>query len=492
MKFIETRGNEAGFDKEVAFSYALLNPSASFGGLYVPKKVPHLDNDFIISNHDLSYKELAEKILKIFEIDIDDGVLKEALSLYDGFDNPSDTTPVVKIEEGLFVNELYHGPTRAFKDMALQPFGHILSDLARKGEKKYLILAATSGDTGPATLDTFANKENIQVVCLYPDGGTSDVQRLQMVTQEGKNLKVIGIHGNFDDAQSTLKSLLASATFKAELQKNHISLSAANSVNFGRIILQIVYHIKSYFSLLNQGEIKEGEKIYITVPSGNFGNALGAYYAKKMGLPIEKILIASNANNVLTDLILKGKYDIRERELILTNSPAMDILKSSNVERVLFDKFGAERTRELMRNLNDKNHYELTKEEHGLLQEDFDAVYCDDAYGQKIIKKYADNGYVMDPHTATCFKADEKLKTKDLKNVICSTAEWTKFAPTMLNAINQDDKKYSDLEALESISKALNIEITPSVSGLFGKKVLHNKIVAKESIEAEILKFINS
>jgi len=207
VKFIETRGNEAGFDKEVAFSYALLNPSASFGGLYVPKKVPHLDNDFIISNHDLSYKELAEKILKIFEIDIDDGVLKEALSLYDGFDNPSDTTPVVKIEEGLFVNELYHGPTRAFKDMALQPFGHILSDLARKGEKKYLILAATSGDTGPATLDTFANKENIQVVCLYPDGGTSDVQRLQMVTQEGKNLKVIGIHGNFDDAFT--KSLTA-------------------------------------------------------------------------------------------------------------------------------------------------------------------------------------------------------------------------------------------------------------------------------------------
>ena len=491
MNFIETRGNEAGFDTEVAFSYALLNPSASFGGLYIPKTLPKLEAEFIANNHDLSYKDLAYKILKMFEIDIKDEVLQEALALYDRFDNVADTTPVVKIAEDLFVNELYHGPTRAFKDMALQPFGHILSDLAKKSGKKYLILAATSGDTGPATLDTFANKENIQVVCLYPDGGTSDVQRLQMVTEEGKNLKVIGIHGNFDDAQSALKTLLASNTFKEELQKNHISLSAANSVNFGRIILQIVYHIKSYFSLLNQGEIKEGEKIYITVPSGNFGNALGAYYAKKMGLPIAKILIASNANNVLTDLILKGKYDIRDRKLILTNSPAMDILKSSNVERVLFDKFGAQRTKDFMSSLNKENHYELTKTELEALQEDFDAVFCDDAYGQEIIKKYADNGYIMDPHTATCLKADETLKTENLKNVICSTAEWTKFAPTMLNALNQDDKKYSDLEALESISKALNIEITPSVSVLFDKKVLHDKIVEKESIEEEILKFIN-
>jgi len=492
LKFIETRGNEAGFNEEVEFSYALMNPSASFGGLYVPKTLPQLDSEFISKNHNLQYKELAYKIIKMFDIDIEDEVLKDALSLYDKFDDPKDTTPVVKIGDDLFVNELYHGPTRAFKDMALQPFGYILSHLAQKSGQKYLILAATSGDTGPATLDTFANKDNIQVACLYPDGGTSDVQRLQMVTEEGNNLKVIGIHGNFDDAQSALKFLLASQTFKDELKKNHISLSAANSVNFGRIILQIIYHIKSYLSLLNQGEIKEGEKIYITVPSGNFGNALGAYYAKKMGLPIEKILIASNANNVLTDLFLKGEYDIRDRELILTDSPAMDILKSSNVERLLFDKFGAARTKELMEGLNDQKHYELTKDELSMLQEDFDAVYSDDAFGKEMIKKYADKGYIMDPHTATCLKADLELKEKELKNVICSTAEWTKFAPTMLNAINGDEKKYSDLEALESISKKLNIEITPSVAALFSKKVLHDKVVTKADIEAEILKFINN
>jgi threonine synthase len=492
MKFIESRGNESGFDKEVEFSYALLNPSASFGGLYVPKSLPVIDDEFISKNHNLPYKELAYKILKMFEIDIEDEVLKDALSLYDKFDDPVDTTPVVKIGDDLFVNELYHGPTRAFKDMALQPFGYILSYLAKKSGQKYLILAATSGDTGPATLDTFANKDNIQVACLYPDGGTSDVQRLQMVTQEGKNLKVIGIHGNFDDAQSALKSLLASSSFKDELKRNHISLSAANSVNFGRIILQIIYHVKSYLSLLESGEISDGEKIYITVPSGNFGNALGAYYAKKMGLPIEKILIASNANNVLTELINDGIYDIRDRELILTNSPAMDILKSSNVERVLFDKYGADRTYELMKNLNENNHYELTSDELKSLQEDFSAIFCDDEYGERVIKRYADKGYIMDPHTATCIKADESLKEKDLKNIICSTAEWTKFAPTMLRAINSDDKKYSDLKALESISKKLNIEITPSVSALFSKKVLHNKVVSKSDIEAEILKFINS
>ncbi len=490
MNFIETRGNTEGFDAQVAFSHAILNPSASFGGLYVPQDLPAIDANFIAQNKDVSYRDLAYKILKMFEIDIEEEVINEALSLYTKFDNPLETTPVVKIEKDLFVNELYHGPTRAFKDMALQPFGYILSNLAQKIDQKYLILAATSGDTGPATLESFANKSNIQVACLYPQGGTSDVQRLQMVTEDAPNLKVIGIEGNFDDAQSALKSLLASSTFKEKLQENHISLSAANSVNFGRIIFQIIYHVKSYLSLLSQGEIQMGEKIYITVPSGNFGNALGAYYAKKMGMPIEKILITSNANNVLADLINKGEYDIRNRKLILTNSPAMDILKSSNVERVLFDKFGANRTKEMMDDLQEKNFYRLSSDELVSLSEDFAAIDSDDAYGQGIIKQYADKGYVMDPHTATCLSAYEHLKTKDLKMVICSTAEWTKFAPTMLMAIEENQDKKSDLEALTEISKTLDIPITPSVQALFDKKVIHDKVVDKDAIESEILNFI--
>ncbi len=492
MNFIETRGNDINFKKSVAFSEAILNPSASFGGLYVPEFLPKLDSYFIVSHVNSSYKELALDILNLFEIDIEQKVLKEALSLYDAFDDASDTTPVVKIEDDLFVNELYHGPTRAFKDMALQPFGYILSDLAQKIDENYLILAATSGDTGPATLETFKNRKNIQVVCLYPDGGTSDVQRLQMVAEDGKNLKVIGIKGNFDDAQSALKNLLSSDAFKNGLQKNNIKLSAANSVNFGRIIFQIIYHVKSYLSMLAQGEIQKDEKIYITVPSGNFGNALGAYYAKKMGMPIEKILITSNANDVLTQLINTGSYDIRERELILTTSPAMDILKSSNVERILFDKFGAERTKEFMDSLNNENYYQLTENELESLREDFLSISTDDTYAKGTIKSYADRGYIMDPHTATCLKAYEKLKEKDLKMVLCSTAEWTKFAPTIMNAIFEDDSSHPDLEALQEVSKKLNIEITPSIMALFDKKIIHDEVINKENIESTILKFINN
>ncbi|WP_458701538.1 threonine synthase [Sulfurospirillum sp. 1307] len=488
--FIETRGNDGVKAKEVEFSYAIMNPSASFGGLYVPKELPKIDLEFLALATKKSYKEITLDILKLFKIDIEESVLKEAIDLYDKFDNQTEPVPLAQIRNDLFVNELYHGPTRAFKDMALQPFGHILSNLAKKQKQNYLILAATSGDTGPATLDTFSNKENIKVACLYPDGGTSDVQRLQMVSEAGKNLKVIGIKGNFDDAQSALKSLLASNTFKEELEKNDIKLSAANSVNFGRIIFQIVYHVYAYIKLVKQNKISLGESIYHIVPSGNFGNALGAYYAKKMGVPIEKILIASNINNILTDLITKGEYDLRDRELLLTTSPAMDILISSNVERVLFDKYGSDRTKELMQELAKNKVYKLTQNELKELQKDFSAVYCDDDFAKETIKEFALEGYVMDPHTATCLKAYNELKEKNIPCVMCSTAEWTKFAPTMLNAIKQDDKKYSDKEALEEFSKALHVKIPDCINELFEKEVLHDKVVDKKNIEKEILEFI--
>lgn len=489
--FIETRGNDGKNPQEVEFSYAILNPSASFGGLYVPKNLPQFKKDFFEKAVDKSYKEITLEILSMFNIDIEDSVLKDAVALYDAFDDAANPVPLTQIEDNLFVNELYHGPTRAFKDMALQPFGHVLSHLAQKQNQDYLILAATSGDTGPATLDTFSNKPNIQVACLYPSGGTSDVQRLQMVTEEGKNLKVIGIEGNFDDAQSALKTLLASSTFKDELVKDNIKLSAANSVNFGRIIFQIIYHVFGYISLLKQNKIQMGEKFYQIVPSGNFGNALGAYYGKKMGLPLKKILIASNINNILTDLITKGKYDLRDRELLLTTSPAMDILISSNVERVLFDKYGAKRTKEMMEDLKEKKVYTLTKEELNALQEDFAAVHCDDTFAKETIKAYADKEYIMDPHTATCLKAYYELREEDLPTVLCSTAEWTKFAPTMLNAIKNDDTKYPDIEALKGVSKSLNVEIPESINALFNKQVIHDKVVQKEDIESEILNFIS-
>jgi len=490
MNFIQTRGFDETKPKQVTFSQAILSPIASFGGLYVPETLPELGSEFLNKHLNSSYKELAKDMLSRFEIDIDSEVIDEALNLYDKFDDASNPVPVVKVKENLFISELYHGPTRAFKDMALQPFGIVLSSIAQKRDENYLILAATSGDTGPAALETFKNRANVQVACLYPDGGTSDVQRLQMVTEDASNLKVIGIHGVFDDAQNALKQLLASDSFKSELKAKNVSLSAANSVNFGRIIFQIIYHIHSYLELVRQNAVTMGEKVYLNVPSGNFGNALGGYYAWKMGLPVEKIIISSNENNVLTKLIKTGKYDLRECAVVGTTSPAMDILKSSNVERILFDLFGYERTRELMSDLESKNAYELNAEELSKLQECFDADFCNGDEGKQYIKDtFVNDGYLMDPHTATCMKSYETCSNPAIKTIAYSTAEWTKFSPVIANALT-GEVDAEDIVALESISKEASLEIPDMVKGLFSKKIVHNTIIEKEDIEKEILKFL--
>jgi threonine synthase len=488
MQFIETRGNDGQKPLSVPFSEAILSPSASFGGLYVPKELPKLDRNFLEGHLSSHYKTLALDFLEQFGIDIEREVLQEALKRYDAFDDPSNPVPLSQIEDDCFVSELYHGPTRAFKDMALQPFGYVLSKLAQKRGEHYLIMAATSGDTGPATLETFKNQDGVKVACLYPDGGTSDVQRLQMVTEDASNLKVIGVKGNFDDTQNTLKDLLASDDFKRELDERGIKLSAANSVNFGRIIFQIIYHIHSYLELVRQEKIQMGEKIYVVVPSGNFGNALGAYYAKKAGLPIEKILISSNINNILTDWITRGEYDLTSRELIQTESPAMDILKSSNVERIMFDKFGASRTKELMESLANNGKYQLSSSELALLREDFDASFSDDEECEAVIGAYAKKGYIMDPHTATCMRAYETLRDKKLKTVVYSTAEWTKFSPSVSKALGHEVK--GDTEALKWVSDNADVTVPSMIHELFDKSVIHTVVVEKESIKGEMLNFL--
>lgn len=490
MNFIETRGSDGISPEQVSFSEAILSPMCSFGGIYVPESFPSFDAGFLEKHLTVSYKDLARDVLAAFDIDIDQSAVEDALNLYDHFDDPSDPAPLVKVKDDLYVSELYHGPTRAFKDMALQPFGSILSSLAKKRNEKYLILAATSGDTGPAALDTFRNRKNVQVACLYPVGGTSDVQRLQMVTEDAPNLKVIGIHGDFDDAQNALKSLLSSDSFNHKLKEKNISLSAANSVNFGRIIFQIIYHIHSYLELLRMGEINMGDKVYLDVPSGNFGNALGGFYAMKMGLPVEKIIIASNLNNVLTLLIKEGKYDLRESSVIPTTSPAMDILKSSNVERILHDFFGTERTRELMQQLDDEKYYQLSNDELKQLQQVFSADFCSDQEGKEIIKQIFEDGYLMDPHTATCFKAYETCRNKPLKTIIYSTAEWTKFSPTIANALT-GEVDADDLDALQAIANKAEIKIPAVVSELFVKEVIQTIVIDKDNIEEEILQFLD-
>jgi len=493
MNFIETRGNDGQRPVEVTFSQAILSPMSSFGGLYVPKSLPKLGEDFLQVHLNSHYKELAKAILEAFEIDIDASVVQQALDLYDGFDDPEDPVPVVKLYEDLYISELYHGPTRAFKDMALQPFGLILSSLAQQRNEEYLILAATSGDTGPAALASFKNRDKVRVVCLYPDGGTSAVQRLQMVTEEGRNLKVIGIRGDFDDAQNALKTLLTSAQFNETLKQQHISLSAANSVNFGRIIFQIIYHIYSYLSLVRQGAIVLGEKVYLDVPSGNFGNALGAYYAMKMGLPVEQILIASNANNVLTRLIREGIYDLRQLEVIPTTSPAMDILKSSNIERVLFDLYGAERTRDLMQQLDQSHYYQLTAEELAQLQTIFAADYCEDEVGKSYIRRaFFEKSYLMDPHTATCLKPYETCRLKpELKTIAYSTAEWTKFSSMIVTTLTgrvDDD----ELETLYTVSRLAKLELPKQIQALIDLPVVQDMVIDKTEIESAIVEFLRN
>ena len=489
MLFTETRGNDGIHPQSLGFSQAILSPVASFGGIYSPLEMPSLGTDFLASQINSSYKSLALAILKKCAIDVDTDILEQAINLYDRFDNPRNPVPVVRVSEKIYISELYHGPTRAFKDMALQPFGLILSKLAQNQDKQYLILAATSGDTGPAALETFRQRDNIYVACLYPSGGTSDVQRLQMVTESADNLKVIGIKGNFDDAQAALKSLLASPSFNEALKENQISLSAANSVNFGRIIFQILYQFHSYLELVRQQAITMGDEVNLHIPSGNFGNALGAFYAKKMGLPVAKIFIASNANNVLTEWINTGKYDLSTRSLVTTNSPAMDILKSSNVERVLFDLFGAQCTRDLMLQLDRNGYYQLDKEKTDQIQSIFSASCCSDEEGQRFISEYFNRGYLMDPHTATCFKSCEMVSDQRL-NIVYSTAEWTKFAPTIDLAINGNHST-GDLESLKAIAERAAISIPKVVHDLFDKPVCHDDVVEKSEIEEKILAFID-
>jgi len=324
---------------------------------------------------------------------------------------------------------------------------------------------------------------------MYPVGGTSDVQRLQMVTEDAKNLKVIGVKGNFDDTQNALKHLLASKDFKNTLKDKNILLSAANSVNFGRIIFQIIYHIHSYLELLRQHVIQMGEKIYLNVPSGNFGNALGGYYAMKMGLPVEKILIASNKNNILTSLINTGTYDLRDSAVVATTSPAMDILKSSNIERIFFDLFGTARTKELMLQLDKNKHYQLTAAELKQIQAIFAADFCKDDEGKKYIKDTFAKGYLMDPHTATCFKTYDSCRDKPLKTIIYSTAEWTKFSPVIANALTGEIDTH-DIDALKSIAKEAGIQIPTIINELFDKEITQKSIIEKDEIEQEILSFL--
>ena len=515
MKLVSTRD----FSQKADLSYALLNPSASGGGLFSPERLPLLSEDFFKQCEDLSYKQIALKIIESFDFDVSSEVFEDALKRYDKFENPACPVQIKKLSENAYILELYHGPTLAFKDMALQPFGALLKSIAKSRNEKFLIMCATSGDTGPATLEAFADDENIKAVCLYPQGGTSEIQRQQMIKQSAANLKILGVRGNFDDTQRALKSLLADEDFKNELARANLNLSAANSVNFGRILFQIIYYLYAsiYFSkhgvLSYEQNLKQSDQCAacgknfdaaasansaqsakpnakfcsfdVIVPSGNFGNALGAYFAKKMGAKIGKIKIASNANNILTELFTSGIYDLRGRELIRTISPAMDILVSSNVERLLSDLFGDTRTSELMQSLARDKFYKLSASELAKLREIFEADFCDDAQCAKFIKQESSRGVLIDPHTATCFK----LLDESRLNLVVSTAKWIKFTPSMIGAIKgracEDER--ADMIAL---SKEFRSDIPPQISRLFSAPQVHSSVVEQSEIKNAIMEWI--
>lgn len=483
--YVSTRGGE----QSKMFTDAILDPNAENNGLYAPSELPELDLKEMSNSR---YVDLAFYVLHALKIDQGNNLIFDVLhEAYSTFDKPENSAPVKLLNPKLAVCELYHGPTRAFKDMALQPFMNMFSKIAEAKKQNYMILAATSGDTGPAVLSGLAGKPNLKGFVMYPDGGTSDVQKLQMTTQSEKNVKVIGIKGDFDDAQTKLKSLLRDKDIQKELARNGIKLSAANSVNFARIAFQIVYHFWSYFQLVKESEdMQIGDSFNSVIPSGNFGNALAAYYARKMGLPIDKIVIATNENDVLSDFINKGIYDLTDRKLVKTSSPAMDILKSSNVERILFDLFGSKRTKQLMEDLENESVFYLEDVELEILQSIFLAGSATQKeVRESIVNTYIDYSYVIDPHTANAFVVYKKMDNFDIPTIIYSTAEWTKFASVMADAFDISCTDLSEYEVLKKISVHLDVEISSQILELFRKEELHKKIVDIYGIDYQLLEF---
>lgn len=485
---VETRGNDGKRAKSCDFFSAVLNPEASFKGLWTLESIPKIN---LKSLKNLNYNELTKYIFD--EIGIDSAI---SLESYKNFDDENVPLNYQKIEPNIFLQNLYTGPTRAFKDMAMQPFGALLCELAKKQNQNYLILTATSGDTGPATLEAIKNKPNIFGICMYPKGGTSELQRLQMTTIDAKNIAVLEVEGDFDTTQNALKNLLNDSDFRLFLDAKNLRLSASNSVNFGRIAFQIIYHIHSYIYLLNKGEIKDDESFDIVVPSGNFGNALGAFYAKFMGIPIDKIIIATNANNVLNDFITSGIYDLQNRTLIKTKSPAMDILKSSNVERVLFELFGANRTKDLMESLEANKRYALNADELTKIQEIFSSFSFDDSAVLKTIKHYANKHILIDPHTANGILAAKELKNSK-KIIVCSTAEWCKFVPTICEALKDsgdfcDKNTFDEKTALIKISKHFNAKIHKNIINLFDKQEVNYTKLNENEIKKAIISLCNT
>jgi threonine synthase len=464
----------------VKASQAILKGLSQDGGLFVPDHIPALDKS-LKELSEMDYKQVAYEVMKLFLTDFTEGELKSCIDK--AYDSKFDTDVIAPLvcAQGAYYLELFHGSTIAFKDMALSILPHLLITSARKNNIKneIVILTATSGDTGKAALAGFAGVEGTRIVVFYPKNGVSPIQEKQMVTQKGANTMVVGIHGNFDDAQTGVKKIFADKELEKEMDERGFQFSSANSINIGRLVPQVCYYVYAYAKLLKEGKIADGEKINVVVPTGNFGNILAAFYAKNMGLPIAKLICASNDNKVLYDFFSTGTYD-KNREFMLTSSPSMDILISSNLERLIYRIAGndADKNNELMASLFGKGKYEITEEMKKGLSDFYGNYASEEETAAEIARLYNSCGYVIDTHTAVASAVYGKYvkETNDkTTTVIASTASPFKFTRSVMNAI---DKKYDamgDFELVDELSKLANVKVPNAIEEIRTAPVLHDR-----------------
>ena len=495
MEYTTTRSSNV----RATASEAILKGLGDDGGLYLPLSIPHLQMEELEALAGASYQEVAKKILGLFLTDFTPEEISYAV---DKAYNPQtfqapDVTPVSLIGEGTGILELYHGPTAAFKDVALQILPHLLTISARKNgdQRTYVILVATSGDTGKAALEGFRDVPGTKILVFYPKDGVSTVQKLQMVTQEGDNLGVLAVEGNFDDTQNGVKALFQDDEIARLLAEGNYTFSSANSINWGRLAPQIVYYFYSYLQMARQGQIALGEEVNFTVPTGNFGNILAGYYAKEMGLPIHRLICAANANNVLTDFIRTGIYD-RNRPFHKTLSPSMDILISSNLERLLhlLSQEDSTLVSRLMARLKEDGRYEIPHHLKEKIQEVFFSSSKDDRETLAEIRRmYQEHGYLMDTHTAVAWGVarDYKEESGDARfQIILSTASPYKFVSAVGDAILAGDKPKSELELLLKIQEQTEVSIPSGLQNLEQRPLRFTQEIQKEDMPEALLAYL--
>ena len=490
IMYKSTRSNS----EKVTASEAILKGLADDGGLFVPDSIPTLDVE-LEKLSSLSYQETAYEVMKLFLGDFTEEELKACIQgAYDDKFDTKEIAPLVK-KDGAYYLELFHGKTIAFKDMALSILPYLMTTSAKKNgvKNEIVILTATSGDTGKAALAGFADVPGTSIIVFYPKNGVSPIQEKQMLTQKGDNTNVVGIIGNFDDAQTGVKEMFNSSDLAARMNEKGYQFSSANSINIGRLVPQIVYYVYAYGQLLKQGEITCGEKINVVVPTGNFGNILAAYYAKNMGLPIETLFCASNENKVLFDFFNTGKYD-RKREFILTTSPSMDILISSNLERLIYRIAGedADKTKALMDALAKDGEYDITSEMKEQL-DCFEGGFASEEETSATIRKvYDEADYIMDTHTAVASHVYyTKAAATGVKTVIASTASPYKFTRSVMDSV--DKEKYdamSDFELVDELNKISGVKVPGAIEEIRTAPILHDIVCDKTEMQATLEKIL--